>query len=53
MDLNFSPEDEAFRQEVRNWIEAEYDDDLRLGMSQTQNGYLDKARLARWQKKLA
>jgi alkylation response protein AidB-like acyl-CoA dehydrogenase len=53
MDLSFSPEDEAFRAEVRAWIEAEYDDDLRLAMSQSKNGYLDKERLARWQKKLA
>ncbi len=53
MDLTFSREDEAFRAEVRSWIEAEYDDDLRLAMSQTRNGYLDKERLARWQKKLA
>ena len=53
MDLQFSPEDEAFREEVRAWIAAEYDDDLRLAMSQTRNGYLDKERLARWQKKLA
>jgi len=53
MDLQFSPEDETFRQEVRAWIAAEYDDDLRLAMSQTRNGYLDKERLARWQKKLA
>ena len=53
MDLNFSAEDEAFRDTVRTWIETAFDDDLRLAMSQTQNGYLDKARLARWQKKLA
>ncbi len=53
MDLNFAPEDEQFRQEVKNWIEANYDDDLRKAMSQTKNGYLDKERLARWQKKLA
>lgn len=53
MDLSFSKEDEAFRLDVRNWIAAEYDEDLRRAMSQTKNGYLDKARLLRWQQKLA
>jgi alkylation response protein AidB-like acyl-CoA dehydrogenase len=53
MDLKFSAEDEAFRAEVRAWIAAEYDDDLRLAMSLSRNGYLDKERLSRWQKKLA
>jgi alkylation response protein AidB-like acyl-CoA dehydrogenase len=53
MNLDFSPEDEAFRHEVRAWIAAEYDEDLRLAMSQSKNGYLDKERLKRWQKKLA
>jgi len=53
MDLSFSTEDEAFRLDVRNWIAAEYDEDLRRAMSQTKNGYLDKARLLRWQQKLA
>jgi alkylation response protein AidB-like acyl-CoA dehydrogenase len=53
MDLNFAPEDEAFRQEVRAWIDANFDDDLRRAMSQTRNGYLDKARTTRWQKALA
>ncbi len=53
MDLNFAPEDETFRQDVRRWIEENYDDDLRAAMAQTKNGYLDKERLARWQKKLA
>lgn len=53
MHMNFSPEDEAFRREVRTWIETEFDDDLREAMSQTKNGYLDKERMTRWQKKLA
>ena len=53
MDLKFSAADEAFRAEVKTWIEAEFDADLRLAMSQTKNGYLDKERLTRWQKKLA
>jgi alkylation response protein AidB-like acyl-CoA dehydrogenase len=53
MDLSFAPQDEQFRQEVREWIDANYDADLRTAMSQTKNGYLDKERLTRWQKKLA
>ncbi len=53
MDLKFSAEDEAFRDEVKAWIAAEFDEDLRQAMSQTKNGYLDKDRLTRWQKKLA
>ena len=53
MDLNFAPEDMKFRDEVRAWIEANFDDDLRAAMAQTKNGYLDKERTRRWQKALA
>lgn len=53
MDLAFSPEDLAFQQEVRDWIANAYDDDLRRKMSQSKNGYLDKAGQVKWQKKLA
>jgi alkylation response protein AidB-like acyl-CoA dehydrogenase len=53
MDLAFSPEDLAFQQEVRDWIASAYDDDLRRKMSQSKNGYLDKAGQVKWQKKLA
>ena len=53
MDLAFSPEDLAFQQEVRDWIAGAYDDDLRRQMSQSKNGYLDKAGQVKWQKKLA
>ena len=52
MDLAFSPEDLAFQQEVRDWIATAYDDDLRRKMSQSKNGYLDKAGQVKWQKKL-
>jgi alkylation response protein AidB-like acyl-CoA dehydrogenase len=52
MDLAFSPEDLAFQQEVRAWIASAYDDDLRWKMSQSKNGYLDKAGQVKWQKKL-
>jgi alkylation response protein AidB-like acyl-CoA dehydrogenase len=53
MDLAFSPEELAFRDEVRAWIEQAYDADLRRQMSQSKNGYLDKAGQIKWQKKLA
>ncbi len=53
MDLAFSPQDLAFRDEVRAWIEQAYDADLRRQMSQSKNGYLDKAGQVKWQKKLA
>ncbi len=53
MDLNFAPEDLQFQGEVRAWIEANFDDDLRAGMAQTKNGYLSKERTRRWQKALA
>ena len=52
MDLAFSAEDLAFQQEVRDWIASAYDDDLRHKMSQSKNGYLDKAGQVKWQKKL-
>ncbi|MGE5566905.1 MAG: acyl-CoA dehydrogenase family protein [Parcubacteria group bacterium] len=53
MDLSFSPEDIKFRDEVRAWIAENYDEDLRRQLSQSKNGYLDKAGQIRWQKKLA
>ena len=53
MDLAFSEEDKAFQREVRDWIAENYDEDLRRQMSQSKNGYLDKAGQVKWQKKLA
>jgi alkylation response protein AidB-like acyl-CoA dehydrogenase len=53
VDLAFSPDDLAFRDEVRAWIAGAYDDDLRRQHAQSKNGYLDKAGQVRWQKKLA
>jgi alkylation response protein AidB-like acyl-CoA dehydrogenase len=53
MDLAFSPEDEAFAQEVRAWIKEAYTDDLKTKMAQSKNGYLDKAGQVAWHKKLA
>lgn len=53
MDLDFAPEDLAFRDEVRAFIDQAYDADMRAHMAQSKNGYMDKARLLRWQKALA
>ena len=53
MDLAFSEDDKAFQREVRDWIAENYDEDLRRQMSQSKNGYLDKAGQVKWQKKLA
>jgi alkylation response protein AidB-like acyl-CoA dehydrogenase len=52
MDLDFSPEDLAFREEVRAFIAQAYDDDMRARMAQSKNGYLDKESQVRWLKKL-
>ena len=52
MDLAFSAEDLRFRDQVREFIAAEYDPDLRQMMSQTKTGYVDKPGQVRWQKKL-
>lgn len=52
MDLSFSPEDLAFREEVRAWIAEAYDETLRKKMALSKNGYLDKEGQVAWQKKL-
>lgn len=52
MDLSLSSADMAFRQEVRDWIAASFDDDLRRRMALSKNGYMDKQSHIRWQKKL-
>jgi len=52
MDLNFTAEDLAFRDEVRAWIKSAYDPQLKAQMAQSKNGYLDKAGQIAWQKKL-
>jgi alkylation response protein AidB-like acyl-CoA dehydrogenase len=52
MDLAFTADDLAFRDEVRAWIAANYDSDLKAMMAQSKNGYLDKEGQVRWQKKL-
>ncbi len=52
MDLSFSKEDEAFRAEVRAFIDEHFTDELRRKMSRTKNGYLDKEDHIQWQKAL-
>jgi len=52
MDLAFTPEDRAFQQEVRSWIEENYTPDLRRKQALSKNGYLDKEDHIAWQKKL-
>jgi alkylation response protein AidB-like acyl-CoA dehydrogenase len=52
MDLDFSPEELAFGQEVRAFIAEAFDDDMRKRMGQSKNGYLDKESQVRWLKRL-
>ncbi|MDB5451361.1 MAG: acyl-CoA dehydrogenase [Phenylobacterium sp.] len=52
MDLDFSAEDLAFRDEVRAFIAKAYDDDMRAHMAQSKNGHIDKAGQVRWLKRL-
>ena len=53
MDLSLSPSDLTFQTEVRDWIAANFDTDLRARMALSKNGYVDKASQVAWQKKLA
>jgi len=52
MDLDFSPEDLAFRDEVRAFIAEAFDDDMRAHAAQSKNAHLDKAGQVRWLKRL-
>ena len=52
MNLDFTPEDLAFRDEVRAFIAAAYDDDMRAHMAQSKNAHIDKAGQIRWLKRL-
>ncbi len=52
MDLSFTPEDEAFRQEVKDFIAEAYDDEMRDAVSKSHNNYLPKHLQVRWQKRL-
>ena len=52
MDLSFSKEDLTFRDEVRRFIDENYDDDLRTKNAQSKNNYLDKDGMLKWQRAL-
>jgi alkylation response protein AidB-like acyl-CoA dehydrogenase len=52
MDLAFSKDDLAFRDDVRRFIEENFDAELRAKMAQSKNGYLDKDGQLKWQRAL-
>jgi alkylation response protein AidB-like acyl-CoA dehydrogenase len=52
MDLDFSPEDLAFRDEVRAFIAEAFDADMRAHAAQSKNSSIDKAGQVRWLKRL-
>ena len=52
MDVQFSAEEEAFRQEVRDFIAKHYTADLRARSAKSLSGYLYKVDHVRWQKAL-
>ena len=52
MDLNFAPEDLAFREEVRAFIAEAFDDDMRAKLAQSKNNHVDKEAQIRWLKRL-
>ena len=52
MDLSFSPEDLAFRDEVRRFIAENYTEEMRAMNAQSKNGYLDKEHMLQWQRAL-
>jgi len=53
MDLEFTPAELAFRDEVRSWIAENYTDDLKKRMALSKNGSLDEMNQKAWHKKLA
>lgn len=52
MDLNFTAEELAFRDEVRRFIEQNFDSEMRAAMGRTRTGYIAKHLHIRWQKAL-
>lgn len=52
MDLDFSPEDMAFREEVRAFIAEAFDADMRGHAAQSKNSSIDKPGQVRWLKRL-
>jgi alkylation response protein AidB-like acyl-CoA dehydrogenase len=51
MDLNYSPEEAAFREEVRTWLDANLPEDLRRKVAEY--AHLSKEDLLRWHRILA
>ena len=52
MDLKFSDEDIAFRNEVKSFIAEAFTPDLQQEMSRSKNGYMSKDAQVTWQKRL-
>ena len=52
MDLTYSAEDEAFRQEVRDFIDEAFTPDIRRECERSKNGYITKQSHITWQKRL-
>jgi alkylation response protein AidB-like acyl-CoA dehydrogenase len=52
MDIDFTPEDLAFRDEVRAFIAENLDDGMKAMMAQTKNQYVDRETQIRWMKRL-
>ncbi|HEX7761034.1 MAG TPA: acyl-CoA dehydrogenase family protein [Caulobacteraceae bacterium] len=52
MDLDFSPQDLAFRDEVRAFIAENFDDEMRALMDQSKNGHMNRQAQIRWLKRL-
>ncbi len=52
MDVSFSAEDMAFRDEVRAFLDDSFDDELKAAMKITRAGYMPKHLHVRWQKAL-
>ncbi|MGB2019685.1 MAG: acyl-CoA dehydrogenase family protein, partial [Parvibaculales bacterium] len=52
MDLKYSAEDEAFRQEVRDFIDEAFTPDIRRECERSKNGYITKDSHVTWQKRL-
>ncbi len=52
MDIDFSPEDLAFRDEVRAFIDEAFDDDMRARAAQSKTGGIGRVAQIRWFKRL-
>jgi len=52
MDLDFTAEELAFREEVRAFIAEAFDDDMRAKLAQSKNHHLDEEAQIRWLKRL-